>query len=343
MNALARAAGEHHRAWARHFGLVRGEAAIARHRAWRAEDVAAMWYLHAEGDELNLGADIFGWFLLFDDQFDGPRGESPEAAAQVIDEVIGAMAPGAAGRAGLSPAAAAFADLWARERQGMSPAWRERAERNWREYLRTYVAEAENRRRRAALSVREYMALRDKSGVMYVLLDTLERVGRYEVPGAIYQSAELRGMYDVCVQTVNVVNDVLSLAKEEARGDPHNLVLVLERERRCDRAAAIGEVQAMVRGWTDQFLAAEASLPRACDRLGLAIKDRTAVYQFVEGMRAAIRGNYDWCAQTPRYSQADLRPEGEPAYLEDIATPAPLAPPAAPAPAARAAPAWPTT
>jgi hypothetical protein len=317
INAEAEAAGRRHLEWARRFGLVRSAEAFERLRSWRPADVAAMWYLHATGGDLDLGTDIFGWFLLFDDQFDGPHGDHPDAAAQVIAEVVSTLDPSTAPRR-LSPVAAAFADIWAREKEGMSAAWRERAARNWREYLETYVAEAQNRSRRANLSVSEYMALRDKSGVMYVLLDTVERIGRFEVPASIYASPEMRVLYDMTVQIINIVNDVLSLDKEESRGDPHNLVPILERERGSSRAAAIEEIQGMVRAWTDRFLQHEAQLPLACDRLGISVEERTAGYQFIEGMRAAIRGNYDWCASTVRYSRADIRPSELPAYLEDL-------------------------
>ncbi len=317
INAEAEAAGSRHLEWARRFGLVRSAAALERLRSWRPADIAAMWYLHATGANLDLGVDVFGWFLLFDDQFDGPLGEDPDAAARVVAEVVSTLAPDAAPRS-LSPAAEAFADIWSREKEGMSAAWRERAARNWREYLETYVAEARNRSRRAHLSVSEYMALRDKSGVMYVLLDTIERIGHFEVPAPVYASPEMRILYDMTVQTINIVNDVLSLDKEESRGDPHNLVPILERERGCSRAAALDEILAMVRAWTDRFLEHEARIPLACDRLGIGVEDRAAVYQFIEGMRAAIRGTYDWCARTVRYSRADIRPANLPAYLEDL-------------------------
>jgi hypothetical protein len=320
INAEAEAAGSRHLEWARRLGLVRSAEAFERLRSWRPADVAGMWYLHASGGDLALGADIFGWFLLFDDQFDGPLGEHPDMAAPVIAEVVSALDPGAGPRR-LSPVAAAFADIWSREKEGMSLSWQGRAARNWREYLETYVAEAQNRSRRANLSVSEYMALRDKSGVMYVLLDTVERIGRFEVPAAVYSCPEMRVLYDMTVQIINIINDVLSLDKEEARGDPHNLVPVLERERGCNRQQAIEEIQAMVRSWTDQFLQYEARIPLACDRLGVGVEDRVAVYQFIEGMRAAIRGNYDWCARTVRYSRADIRPSDRPAYLEDLTKP----------------------
>lgn len=320
INAHAESAGQRHLEWARRFGLVRSESAIERFRSWRPADVASMWYLHATGGDLDLGADIFGWFLVFDDQFDGPRGDRPDASAAVIDEVLSVFAPGKTARR-LSPAAAAFADIWAREKEGMSRAWQERAARNWQEYLKTYVTEAVNRSQRADLSVQEYMQLRDKSGVMYVLLDTVERIGRFELPAAVYQSPALQTMYDMTVQVINIVNDVLSLTKEESRGDPHNLVLVLEREKRCSRSAAIKEIQGMVRAWTDRFLQHEARMPQVCDDLGVPVGERAAVYHFIEGMRAAMRGNYDWCARTVRYSAADIRPSDQPGYLEEIVHP----------------------
>jgi hypothetical protein len=123
-------------------------------------------------------------------------------------------------------------------------------------------------------------------------------------------------MRDLANLNICIVNDVYSLAKEEARGDRHNLVLVLERERSCSRREALESVRSMADGWTRTFLATETQIPGLCDRLGISAQSRVSVSRFIEGMRAAIRGNYDWCSSTARY-HGQLTPADQPGYLED--------------------------
>lgn len=316
INSRWRESHDRHLAWARRMGLVRTDDGLERYAGWRPADVAAMWFPDAEDADLDLGSDIFGWFLLFDEQFDADRGNQPGTVHAAISEISKVLRDEGGPHA--SPAATSLADIWNRERQGMSAAWQRRAARNWQDYLATYVLEAANREQSAELSVDAYMKLRDKSGVMYVLLDLVERIGRFEVPDAVADSPPVRTAYLMTVQVVNIVNDMHSLGKEEKRGDLHNLILVLEREQGCSRAEAIRLTREMVRGWTDNFLRAEAALPAACDEFGISLSDRTAGYRLMEGMRAAMRGNHDWCASTVRYSPDDVPSPDRPAYIEDI-------------------------
>ncbi|MGK4579196.1 hypothetical protein [Kitasatospora sp. HPMI-4] len=58
INAHAEVVAVRHLHWAEEFGLIRSASAIERYRSWRPADVASMWYLHAKGDDLALGADI---------------------------------------------------------------------------------------------------------------------------------------------------------------------------------------------------------------------------------------------------------------------------------------------
>ncbi|MCD9872832.1 terpene synthase family protein [Streptomyces guryensis] len=199
------------------------------------------------------------------------------------------------------PVAVAFADLWAREQDGMSPTWRERAVRHWEQYLQAHVQEAVHRRDDVWPDVAEYLQLRHASGFMPPLWDAVERIWRCEVPDAVYDSPELRTMRDADSQNINIVNDVYSLAKEEARGDGHNLVLVLEQQEACTRPDALKTAYRMINNWMQAFLTAEAQLPLLYGTVGLSAPARADVARFAQGMRAAIRGNYDWCSRTARY------------------------------------------
>ncbi len=71
-------------------------------------------------------------------------------------------------------------------------------------------------------------------------------------------------MHNATVQVVNIVQDVLT--KEEARGDCHNLVLVLQHHRNYSRGEALAEARSIVRGHTDEFLRLKARLPALFER-----------------------------------------------------------------------------
>ncbi|MFI1201896.1 pentalenene synthase [Streptomyces sp. BHT-5-2] len=303
VNPLLPAAETRHIEWMRGMGLLAGPEAEAKYRLWSPAEVGARWFYLAQGDDLALGCDVFGWFLAFDDQFDGPLGQQPESVAAVIERTA-AVLDGESDTAAVSghPLTAAFSDLWKRERAGMSPAWCERAVRHWKQYLHAHVTEATNRVQGVWPSTPDYLDLRYRTGFMPPLLDLIERVWRSELPPPVYDSPELRLMRYVTNQNINIVNDVLSLDKEEAQGDQHNLVLIIEHEQRCTRSEAIDRARRMVDEWTRTFSRTEPAITNVCDRLAIPVADRTNVYGCIEGMRAAIRGNYDWCAQTGRYA-----------------------------------------
>ncbi|MFE5736189.1 terpene synthase family protein [Streptomyces celluloflavus] len=289
--------------WMRGVGLLAGPDAEAQYRRWSPAEVGARWFYLAQGDDLALGCDTFGWFFAFDDHFDGPLGQQPESVAAVIERTAAVLDEGSDTEAATGhPLMAAFGDLWERERTGMSLAWRERAIRHWKQYLYAHVTEAANRAQGIWPSMPDYLDLRYRTGFMPPLLDLIERVWHSELPAPVYDSPELRLMRYVTNQNINIVNDVLSLDKEEAHGDQHNLVLVIEHEQRCTRREAIGTVHRMVDEWTRTFSLTEPALAGVCDRLAIPVADRTTIYGCIEGMRAAIRGNYDWCAQTNRYA-----------------------------------------
>ncbi|MGW3121053.1 terpene synthase family protein [Streptomyces sp. NPDC001107] len=289
----------------RRTGLLAGETSVARYRRWHPEDVAARWFHACSSPDLDLGCSFVGWFCTFDDQFDGALGRDPQAVQAHIETLreLVHSAPGTPLR-GASPVAVAFADLWAREQDGMSPAWRSRAARHWDQYLQAQVQEALHRRDAVEPDVEEYLQLRYASGFMPPLWDAVERIWRCEVPATAYNAPLLRTMRDAANQNINIVNDVYSLAKEEAHGDHHNLVLVLERQEACSRPEALRITNRMINNWMQEFLTAEAQLPLLYETLGMPAHARTNVARFTQGMRAAIRGNYDWCSRTARYHGA---------------------------------------
>jgi len=291
-----------HLDWPCSFGLLATEEARRRHARAKYADVGARLQPRAVGADLDLSVDQMSWFFIFDDLFDGPR-SAPGPARELVSSVAKVL--DRAPRQSAEPIVHAFADLWRRSRQGMSPAWQKRAADNWRDYLTGYVEEADNRQRARPLSIREYLRMRRRTIGVQPVFDLVERVGGFEVPTRALTSELLATMRRLGKNILIVHNDVCSVEKEDATGDVHNLVLILERSRNLSRQEAVAIACALIRQWTTDFLGHERELPRLCEVLGLDPAGRSAVERYrVDGLRAAIRGTVDWSELTARYATA---------------------------------------
>lgn len=89
-------------------------------------------------------------------------------------------------------------------------------------------------------------------------------------------------------------NDLVSWPKELARGDGHNLVLVVRKEGGLSLDAAVRDAVARHNNEVREFLAVRTALHPEL----LAMP---TVRHFVEGLTHWIRGNVDWSGETGRY------------------------------------------
>ncbi|MFD5426774.1 hypothetical protein [Streptomyces sp. NPDC127084] len=267
-----------------------------------------------------MGTDIAGWFLLVDDQFDGPLGVQPQRAGRIVQELIDVVysPPAAAAKRRLSAAASGLASLWARQIHGMSASWQRRSAQNWEDFLNAYTGETINRHGGIVPDVDAYLSLRHKAGMENVLIDCAERIGHYELPEAVLTLPEIQMMHNATVQVVNVVQDAFSVAKEEARGDCHNLILVLQHHRKYSREEAIAESRSIVRGHTDEFLHLKSQLPTLFDSVALPLSDREVAYIFVDDLQSQMKACHDWCRHSDRYSRVMSARPDEPTYLEEM-------------------------
>jgi len=208
------AAMDRHLEWARKHGLLPSQAAVERYLFSQHVDVGA-WFNPRPGEEkdLDLQLDINGWYFLLDDSFELPAGQSIDGSLAVCRELIEFLHCGTTHSAVTSPIAAAFTDIWRRERAGMSHLWRQRAAANWADYLTGNLAEEADRQVGTALDPERYLRVRRRSVGVQPLLDLRECAGPFEVPLLGWCSSHLLDMRTSTIEHIIFVNDVCSLEK----------------------------------------------------------------------------------------------------------------------------------
>jgi pentalenene synthase/avermitilol synthase len=152
------------------------------------------------------------------------------------------------------------------------------------------------------------------------MLGLSTRAMRFTPPERFLSTPRAQAMATIAADVVDTINDVHSVEREEARGDVHNLVLVVQHERSCTRDEALAGIRDDIRTWIGRFLELTRELPGVYTSLGLTPSERAGADRYVEAMRTALRGYYDWSRRTDRYSAAGLIAADQPAYADLITT-----------------------
>jgi avermitilol synthase len=308
--------------WAQRSGLASGSEAIALYESWDVTRAAACMYPYARGEDLALVADHMGFWYPFDDQFDSPLGLDPASSSRVCEELIAVLhrAPSEL-PAGSSLAAKAFADIWSRSLEGMPMAWRARAAHNWEYYFASYPHEVIARCDGVIPDWESFLRLRIGVSAMSSVADLCERVGGFEVPAVAFHSLPLIEMRKLTWELPCMANDILTLDREEPRGDVVNLILVIEKEQQCSRDSAIETAYGIFNKRLRRFSELKEKVPELGRRLGLDVKQRDGLDRYADALEYLITGYYSWAIETARFTPEQITPPDRPGYPEDLLQP----------------------
>jgi len=311
----------HNLDWLQSHGMLTGAEAMELYARWDIPDLAARTFPDLDADELGLATDLFSFYFLFDDQFDGELGLRPAEVARACAPLV-AIVHGDTKSVPESPVNSSFADLWRRSSEGMSARWRARAAGNWEWYFSAHPSEALGRLRATESSVdvpdrASYLMLRRGADGTETVLDMIERFAA-EVPPAAFHSPQLKLMRQLAADAPAFSNDVYSYDKEAPRGDVYNLVVILQHQRQCGREEAAAAVLAETQWMVDQYLQLSVEIPELCLRLGLSRAERQAVERYAEGLASWLRGYFDWERSTARYRPEGSPPVDRPGHLEPL-------------------------
>ncbi|UGT62210.1 terpene synthase family protein [Nocardia asteroides] len=294
-NPHAAAAGAHVDAWVGGHGLVQREAVRLRFAETDFGAFAAATYPAADAPGLELVTDWLAWLFLLDDLLDdGALGRSPEQLSALLTAIMAVLA-GRAPEAGAAPIVHALDDLWRRTAPGTGEVWRHRFTGHATQCALAVVWEVDNRVRGVVPSEAEYLERRRHTGAIYPCMDLIEVVEGIELPDAVYRSGPFTRALDAACDVVCWTNDLVSLDKEVALGEYHNLVVLLEHWRGIDRGDALELGRARAAERLREFHGAEAEV------LAAHHGHRAELATYLAGMRSWMRGHLDWSASSGRY------------------------------------------
>lgn len=285
--------------WAVEFGLISTDSEYDAVLATNIGRLAGRFHPGATREKLRLISDWYAWMFFRDDLCDEAQiGRHPELLARAdlhYLEVLRGSAPHADGTG--VPLSVAMSDL--RERLvPVVPAalWMRRFVRSVREHFESTLWEASNRSRNAVPDLMTYSRMRPVTGGMYVDADFIEIATDIYLPPEIHGHPAVSAITSMSNNAVCWANDIISLEKELASGDVHNLVIVLSKNSpRQDIEASLAAAIGMHDREVERFLEAQDDLPT----FGRTID--TNLKRYVSVLRARMRGNLDWSLESSRY------------------------------------------
>ncbi len=318
------------RQWVASFGLTRSAVARDRFAKTAAGALAGRVYATAvDPDRLETATAWIGWLFLIDDQLDeGETGRDLRLVRErlrpftaLATEMMGCVplrrqydvwGAGPAGEpSSRLPLVSALRDIWYRLADQMTANWRARFARHYLGYLSGCEWEVANRACDRVPSIHEFLPNRRHAGAIWPSLDLLEYVADAPLPDDVHSHPLLLDARTACADVVCWSDDLLTVDKERAHGDVHNLVIVLEHQTGCDERTALKTVIERIESRIADFNALRERI--SATDLGEHAGD--ALDRYIEGLHHWMQGHLDWGLQTIRY---DANAALDLPYLEDL-------------------------
>ncbi len=269
-----------------------GASAATRIASWKVHELASGWFPQADDEHLMIGASFFCFRLLLDDAVDDTSlGRNPEAMKPVMER-LDAVLQRPRGQYD-EQFSRGFADILQRAERGMTAEGYNAFHGACAAMLGAFLWEASNRAIDWAPDESAYTMLRPNASgatAAFGLVTTLQDLGlaTEQVDG------ELSTLLTHAGRIVCWVNDLLSYEKETARGDVHNLLIVLQRRRGLSQDEALWRAVEITNREVACFASAERMLRR---KAGLGFPT------FIAGVHCALSSSLDWTYTSARYTR----------------------------------------
>jgi hypothetical protein len=244
------------------------------------------------------------WLHIFDDEFDAPPLSRDPAAAEVLIrpylEYLERIRDGRTVYMNSEPNNGLLNAFIALNRWTLSPmsqVWQLRWLGDMEDYVRAYVTETEHRKAGVILKPEELISFKRVSMAQRSVINLIERVITSELSSNVY--ALIGPVVDNVSDITGALNDPVSLAKEQACGDSHNLIMCLMHHQSISEREALSYLVRFVDTRCHDLLQAIQEIP-----IDPRVQsERQTVAEWMTNCGSWVRGYYEWLQETMRFEE----------------------------------------
>ncbi|TFK84898.1 terpenoid synthase [Polyporus arcularius HHB13444] len=166
-------------------------------------------------------------------------------------------------------------------------------------YFRAVTQQVKDKASNTIPDLESYIAMRRDTSGCKPCWALIEYANNLDLPDWVMEHPVVEGLGDAANDLVTWSNDIFSYNVEQARGDTHNMIVVVQNQEGLELQAAIDYVGSLCFGCIDRFEALRRDLPS----WGPEIDAQLQVY--IDGLADWMIGNLVWSFETTRYFGAD--------------------------------------
>ncbi|KAI0703666.1 terpenoid synthase [Cerioporus squamosus] len=257
--------------------------------------LTAECYPLADYDQLRVCCDFINYLFNLDDiceKLDGKR------AASTAHEIIGALR----NPHGYRPTSAVgrlTQSFWSRLTATGSLNAQKRFIDTFELYFHAVIQQVKDKASDTIPDLESYIAMRRDTSGCKPCWALIEYAYNLDLPDWVMEHPVVEGLGDAANDLVTWSNDIFSYNVEQARGDTHNMIVVVQNQEGLELQEAIDYVGDLCFGCIDRFEALRRALPS----WGPEIDAQLQVY--IDGLADWMIGNLVWSFETTRYFGAD--------------------------------------
>lgn len=281
--------------WARQFKILNERRYPADIQTLEFGSLAARAHPNAELEPLQIVADWFCWLFLLDDECDETGMGRRSAEMERLHDRFLAILRGGAARESDPPLVHALHDLRVRMQRHSTSDWLSRFTHTVDEYFAANRWEAKNRLLAVSPTVAAYLVMRASTSAVFPCFELFHITDGIDLNHKARTHAVVQGLSMLANSVICLCNDIVSVNKEHHRGDTHNLVIILQKERRLSKWEAMQETVLMHNETVAAFLELSTKLN------SLPMEMYADIMRYIDCLKFWMRANLDWSWTAARY------------------------------------------
>jgi len=260
--------------------------------------LAALAYSTVDKETLRFGCDLMNIFFVYDECSDCAEDTSVRRLADIIMDAL--RNPHRPRSADEHPVGEIVRQFWERATAQISASAAKRFVSAFDLYTASVVQEAQDRTLMRFRSIDEYLVLRRQTIGGYPTFVIMEFA--LDLPLRVLEHPALRKLRELVVDIFILSNDMYSYNVEQARGDVHNIVMILMRELGLGLSGALDWIAAAHDTLATEFLSYydPSSSTSRLPSFGSSVLDEH-VRVYVDGLGQWVRGLEEWTFESKRY------------------------------------------